>query len=197
MINLYVGRPGFGKTYALVRMAYKKINEGRDIHANFWLDFSSMKLKEGHGKVHFWKTLDDLIEIRHGEILMDEAQIYMNSREYTKLPKEMQYKMQQHRKQGLNLHMAVQNAKRIDTIARELVNSVFELANFRLFFTMKEYDIEDIDKAKRKSKSFTMYFFNKKLAKCYDTLQEIAYSHYMKEAVPSKPHSKIRVRQVN
>lgn len=196
MINLYVGKPGFGKTYALVRLAYKKINQGRNVYSNFWIDFSKMKLKPGHGRVFFWKNLDDLISIRHGEILMDEAQIYMNSREYTKLPKEMQYKMQQHRKQGLNLHMAVQNAKRIDTIARELVNSVFQLSNYRLFFTMKEYDIEEIDKVKKKSKSFTMYRMNKKLANCYDTLQEIAHETRINQGVYKKPQERVPFRQV-
>lgn len=175
MINIYVGKPGMGKTYALVRLAYKLINEGRNIHSNFYIDFSSMSLKEGHGNLYFWKTIDEIVPIREGEILIDECQIYMNSRDWKSLPKAVQYKLQQHRKQGLNIHGAVQNVRRIDSVARELVNSIFQVSkHLGGLFIAREYDIEDIDKESRSSYSTQFYFFNKKLAKCYDTLQEIA-----------------------
>jgi hypothetical protein len=174
MINIYVGKPGSGKTYALVRLSYKLINEGRDIFSNFHIDFKSMPLKKGHGSVYYWTDIIQLIPVKQGEIIIDEAQIYMNSRDWKNLPKIMQYKLQQHRKQGLNIHGAVQNVRRIDTVARELVNSVYQCKILlgRLFF-VKEYDIEDIDKETRKSYSISLYFLNKKLANCYDTLQEI------------------------
>jgi Zonular occludens toxin (Zot). len=163
-----------GKTYALVRLAYKLLNSGRDVYSNFFIDFSSMKLKEGHGKLRFWRDIEDLIPIRRGEILIDECQIYMNSRDWKTLPKEFQYKLQQHRKQGVNIHGAVQNVRRIDSVARELVNSIFEVSfHFGRIFIVREYDIEDIDKQKRSSYSVAVYFLNKKLASCYDTLQEI------------------------
>ncbi|MEI7615584.1 MAG: zonular occludens toxin domain-containing protein, partial [Actinomycetota bacterium] len=166
--------PGMGKTYSLVRLAYKLINEGRNIYSNFHIDFSSMPLKEGHGEVFYWENINDIIPIKSGEIIIDECQIYMNSRNWKNLPPSVQYKLQQHRKQGLNIHGAVQNVKRIDSVARELVNSIFECKRkLGKLFVVKEFDIEDIDKEKRSSYSTQLYWLDKKLASCYDTLQEI------------------------
>jgi len=174
MINIYVGKPGMGKTYALVRLAYKLINQGRNVYSNFHIDFSDMPLSENHGELFFWNNIEDIVPVRTGEILIDECQIYMNSRDWKVLPKSVQYKLQQHRKQGLNIHGAVQNVRRIDSVARELVNSIFQVSkHFGRVFVAREYDIEDIDKEKRSSYSVSVYFFSKKLAKCYDTLQEI------------------------
>ena len=173
MINIYVGKPGMGKTYALVRLAYKLINEGRDIYANFHIDFSGMKMTNIAGTVRYWENIDEIVKVKTGEILIDEAQIYMNSRDWKSLPKKVQYKLQQHRKQGVNIHGAVQNVKRIDTVARELVNSIFEVKKIGRLFIAKEFDIEDIDKAKRERHSLSIYFFSQRLANCYDTLQEI------------------------
>lgn len=175
MINIYMGKPGSGKTYALVRLAYKLINEGRDVYSNFHIDFSKMPMKEDHGKLRFWKNITDIVDIKSGEILIDEAQIYMNSRDWRKMPPPLQYKLQQHRKHGINIWGAVQNVKRIDTVARELVNSVFRVRRIGTLFIVKEYDIEDIDKANPDAYSTGVYFLSKKLASCYDTLQEISY----------------------
>ena len=174
MINIYVGKPGMGKTYALTCLAYKLLNEGRDIYSNFWMDFENMPLTSNAGRVYFWFNLFDIVPVKAGEIFMDECQIYMNSREWKSMPKYFQYKLQQHRKHGVNIHGAVQNFKRIDGVARELVNSIFELKRIFKFFVMKEFDIDDIDKAKRQNLSLKFFFLNKKIADCYDTMREIA-----------------------
>jgi len=189
MINIYVGKPGRGKTYTLVKLAFDMIKKGRDVYSNFYIDqkglyslISDRKMnkivkKYGRpGKIYYWRDIRQIVNIKIGEILMDEAQIYMNSRDWKALPKEVQYKLQQHRKHGVNIHGAVQNVRRIDTVCRELVNSIFELHRIGTFFWRKEYDIEDIDKAKRKAYSTDFYFLDKKLAACYDTLAEIPYN---------------------
>jgi hypothetical protein len=175
MINIYVGKPGMGKTYSLVRLAYKLINEGRHVYSNFHINFDNMPLKANHGEIFYWQDILDIVPIKEGEIIIDECQIYMNSRKWKDLPLPVQYKLQQHRKHGLNIHGAVQNVKRIDSVARELVNSIFECKKVMgRVFICREYDIEDIDKQKRSSYSTSIYFFRKKLANCYDTLQEIS-----------------------
>lgn len=135
MINIITGKPGMGKTYALVKIALRALKNGRDVYSNFHIDFTSLNLKSKNslGKLYFWKDVSDLMSIRHGEILMDEAQIYLNSRKWSSLPPELMYKLQQHRKQGLNIWGAVQNIKRIDTVCRELVNSVFVVKRFGIF----------------------------------------------------------------
>lgn len=135
------------------------------------------------GKLYFWNELEDLLEIRGGEILIDECQIYFNSRSWKKLPFRLQYKLQQHRKHirkngdgsfmALNIWGAVQNVKRIDTVVRELVNNIYSLKKIGLLFRACLYDIEDIDKEKRKPYKISLFLFSKKLAACYDTFQEI------------------------
>lgn len=180
MINIITGKPGMGKTYTLVRIALKSIKQGRNVYSNFHIDLNKFypkypKQTVKWGTIYFWKNVEDLMTIRSGDILMDEAQIYLNSRKWQLLPPELMYKLQQHRKQGLNIYGAVQNLKRIDTVCRELVNSVFVVKRIHNIFIMNEYDVEDIDKVKRDSYSFKLFFLSKRLASCYDTLQEIDY----------------------
>lgn len=197
MINCYVGKPGKGKTYALVRLAYKAIKRGRNVHSNFFIDFRRMGIKKGYGSVYFWKDIQELVKIREGEILMDEAQIYINSRDYWNLPKQFQYKIQQHRKHGVNLHLAVQNISRIDKVARELVNSVFQMRRIGRIFIASEYDVEDIDKVKKDLYSRSIFLLSKKLASCYDTLQEIHYEKSVLGANAPPKTLSLKVRDVS
>ena len=74
---------------------------------------------------------------------------------------------------ALNIWGAVQNVKRIDTVVRELVNNIYALKKVGPLFRACLYDIEDIDKEKRKPYKVNLFLFDKNLAKCYDTFQEI------------------------
>ena len=158
MINVVVGKPGTGKTYFLVKQAYDYIRRGVDVYSNFHIDFKRMNLKPNAGKIHYWRYLTELIQVKNGIILMDEAQIYINAREFRTLPPEFQYKAQQHRKHGIDFWLAVQNVKRIDTVARELVNTVFEFKRIGRLFIGREFDIDEIDKVKRYCYSHKIYF---------------------------------------
>lgn len=176
MINILTGRPGTGKTYGLVRIAYHAVKQGTDVYSNFKIDFQNME-KENIGRLNrhlfFWEDVNDLIKIKKGIILIDEAQIYFNSRNWLNLPLRLQYKFQQHRKHGLDIYGAVQNVNRIDKIVRELVNKIFVVRKLGIFCISNQYDIEDIDSKKRRSIWTSFYLFSKKLAGCYDTFAEI------------------------
>ena len=89
------------------------------------------------------------------------------------MPEDFEYKLQQHRKHRIDIWGSVQNVKRIDTVARELVNTIYQFKRLGKFFLWREYDIEEIDKAKRTVHSFGFYFLDKKLADCYDTFKVI------------------------
>ena len=206
MINVIVGKPGTGKTYYLVKLARKFILSGRDVYSNFFINrkkliedyeqsriyklkklFSERILKKPflseYGRIIFWVKLDDFLNIRGGEILIDECQIYFNSRKWKDLPERLQYKFQQHRKHighskdgkiiELNIWGAVQNVKRIDTVVRELVNNVFAVNHIARLFMIREYDIEEIDKVKKDCYSTKFFVLNKKTAESYNTREEI------------------------
>ncbi|MEI7498702.1 MAG: zonular occludens toxin domain-containing protein [Candidatus Falkowbacteria bacterium] len=211
MINIITGKPGTSKTYNLVRLSWKFLNQGKDVYSNFYINFDELIKRQERsrlyrtkrliqeyfyyecnlkwfmpvkrGELYFWEKLDDLINIRGGEILIDECQIYFNNRAWKDLPMRLQYKFQQHRKHikrdehgkiiGLNIWGAVQNVKRIDLIVRELVNSVYVVKKLGRIILLKQYDIEDIDKEKRYCYSNTFCWFKLRLANSYDTFQEI------------------------
>ena len=177
MINCVVGKPGTGKTYFLLKKAVKALRSGRDVYSNFWIDFDKLRklrlLGKKSGGLFYWHDIADLINIKQGLILMDECQIWFNSRKWQTLDERAQYKLQQHRKHGLDILGASQNLKRIDSVMRELINEVYEVKRLGRFFLVKTFEVEDIDKAKRKSYGYRAYFLNKKLANCFDTFQEI------------------------
>lgn len=185
MISVVVGRPGSGKTYFLAKQACKYLKQGKDCYTNFVIDIPKATqrgfLGKNPGKWTYWQEFREIINVENAEIFIDEAQIWMDSREWSKLPKQFRYKLAQHRHDGLNMWVATQSTKRVDTIIRELSNTVYAFKKVGPFFVRNEFDIEDIDKAKRKSYSTRVSLFSLKFAQCYDTLAKMPY-----EKFPSK-----------
>lgn len=178
MIYVYVGKPGKGKTLALLREAVQALNKGLDVWSNFYINLPKLInlgfVKKEHGHLLRWSKVQDLIPIKNGVILMDECQIYFNSRKWQVLPEELQYKFQQHRKHHVDIIGAVQKFSRIDVVVRELVNVVYGMRKyFNFIFTISQYDPDDVGKSKLRRQGFKFFFLNKKFADCYDTYQEI------------------------
>lgn len=183
MINIAVGKPGRGKTLFLVSEAIRNLNLGRDVYSNFFIDQKYLEknkyLKQVHGNIIGWSKIEDLVKIkvdphsRGALIIIDECQIYFNSRLWKFLPPKVQYKFQQHRKHGLDILGAVQNVKRIDTVVRELVNNIYEMDHFGNLFIARQFDIGDIDKVKRPWPMLKFFWLNKKKFRCYDTFREV------------------------
>jgi hypothetical protein len=181
-IYLITGKPGSGKTYYLAKKGKEFLEQGYNVYSNF-------PLKTSLPNYHFYTNFQDLIEVQHGIILMDEAQIYLNSRFWDKLPASFQYKLQQHRKHGLDIWGAVQHSNRLDVIFRELVNYYYEIKKigsnekkaggygkfpWGLFFLV-EYDIKDANKLRRHLNSLSIYFLRKKIYEFYDTNFDLGF----------------------
>lgn len=175
MIYAFTGKTGSGKTYNMVRLAYREWLRGTDIYSNTWLNFEkyggpagkhvnnwlSKSLKfikptyvpKKRGKITYFNDISELIEVNDGLILIDEAQVLFNARNWEALPHEFQYKLQQHRKHRLDLYCTTQNMGTIDITYRRLVQMWFHHYDiFALLWkrnpsllTLHRVEIKDID----------------------------------------------------
>lgn len=144
-ISVITGVPGAGKTAVLTAIARDLLEKDEvDVYSNYKIFYKSKRLK-------FWRLLDDLLKITKGVILMDEIQIYLNSRFYAKMSIDMQYKLQQHRKEGLHIVGTVQNMARIDVTMRELVTNYYECRKviripfFGMLYKIVEFNVMEWD----------------------------------------------------
>ena len=185
MINIILGLPGAGKTYVLTRKACEFLKKGYPVYSNFPLNLEHPLIAPYKERVFYWKEADELVKIESGIILMDEAQVYFNSRKWSELDPRMQYKLQQHRKDGLDIWGTCQNEARIDTVMRELVTHYY-LCN--KFFGSREgakrvwglircaiFYPEEIKKTQRRHIVSEWYTIRKKFCEVYDTNAKISY----------------------
>lgn len=182
-IHILTGRPGTGKTYVLTDKAIQFADKGRPVYSNY---------KINHPKVKYYTKISELVDIKNGVILMDEAQIYFNSRNWEALDERLQYKLQQHRKQGLDIWGTVQNIKRLDVVMRELVSNYYECRfiglPFLKFVWVREFDIKDAEKSdeRRTSYSFEFHILDKRVYERYDTFAEIGKHEDDREGLITK-----------
>ena len=108
MITIITGKPGAGKTLFMTYKALEMIKKGYDVYANWKLDFSAYiekkklnkkmaKKKQKLGKVYFWSEIPELLHIKGGQIFVDEAQGYFDSREWQEMPPSAKQKFSAHR----------------------------------------------------------------------------------------------------
>lgn len=148
MIYAFTGKTGSGKTFHMIKFAYKEWLRGVDIYSNTVLLFESRRLPVWHkikhwlrytfiyiarreytpparGRIIHFEDISEILEAKNGVILFDEAQVLFNARSWESLPKEFQYKLQQHRKHRLDLYCTTQNMGAIDITYRRLVQFWF------------------------------------------------------------------------
>jgi hypothetical protein len=140
MIICVTGKNGMGKSYWLAQMALWHYRQGANIFHNFpYLNFDKVKGVKTPGKLIYWQNASEWYNAENGIIIADELQMIMNSRKWYSLPEELQYKLQQHRKDGLDIYGASQSVKRVDTVFRELVQKIYSIQCFG-FFKEKDFD---------------------------------------------------------
>jgi hypothetical protein len=201
MITLITGKLGGGKSYKATRDIWRHIVQGRDVYANWSINFDDyfhhrttgwrgvlwliwIKVtfaNEKFGKVYYWDTLDQLYTLRNGEVYMDEAHMSVNARDFSSLPPKFRTKLTQSRKYGLNLYFITQHSAQIDVSIRRLSNAMQKVRNiFSKLFIWKEWDGEFIDVLANpemmaiktpKSQAQGLFIFNKHLANAYNTMQ--------------------------
>ena len=134
-------------------------------------------------QIHYWDTVDELLGLNKGVIIMDEAQVYFNSRSWADADIRLQYKLQQHRKDGLDIWGTVQHERRLDSVMRELVTKYYQC---KKFFGSREgakypygiirvavYYPEDVERVGRKKIFSEWYAIKKRYVDAYDTNKKI------------------------
>jgi len=187
MITVVEGRPGMGKSVFLCGEVLRWLRKGRTVYTNIEIKDQGI-LERYEGKLFYIDSLEDIISLREGKVVLDEVQTYLNSRNWDKLDIRFQLLLQQHRKRGLDIIGATQSIKRADVVFRELVQVFYrirKIVTFKIpytgqafgFFYLKEYDPDDIESGGAKSNQTALswplpFFADPFLLSVYDTTQE-------------------------
>ena len=166
----------------MAKKAKEFLAQGLEVYANFHLAYKGKNL-------HYFKEFSDLILVRNGIVVMDEAQIYLNCRLWEKLDPLFQYKLQQHRKHGLDIWGAVQHINRIDVVMRDLVGKYYEVKKIGTsekaggelpkrpwgLFILREFDPLEANKKRRSLFGVSFTFMRKSICQFYDTIKDLGF----------------------
>jgi len=163
MIEAFTGLPGEGKTYNMVRKAYKQHLSGRKVYANFKTTFAT-----------YYKELDEIYGVKDALILMDEAGIYLPAQAWNKIPFEFMRAIRQHRKGGNDLWYTAQDMQDVSTALRRVTQFQHDFEKFLFFCT------ESVKNPKSK-KNYGLRFiiFKKEIYDLYDTNDEVEFADFM------------------
>jgi hypothetical protein len=182
MITVVQGRPGMGKSVFLVSEIFRYLARGHKVYSNVEVHFDVDDSRQA--RFRYITSLEDIVGLREGKIVLDEVQTYLNSRNWDKLDTRFQLLLQQHRKRGLDILGATQSIKRADVVFRELVQVFYEIRKiFTLsvrafgfgFFYIREFDPDSMESGTRSYDVIGMprlFFADPFTLRMYDTTQE-------------------------
>lgn len=163
MIEAFTGLPGEGKTYNMVRQAYKQHKRGRKVYANFNTTFAT-----------YYKELDEIYHVKNALILMDEAGIYLPAQAWNKIPFEFMRSIRQHRKGGNDWWYTAQDMLDVSTSLRRVTQFQHDFEKFLNIFT------EKVRNPKTKESYGTRFIiFKQEIGDLYDTNDEVEFSKFM------------------
>lgn len=196
MITIVTGKPGAGKTLYMTYKALDMFLKGHDVYANWKLNFTPYIIKKKIdtkklGRVYFWSEIPELLHIKGGQIFIDEAQGYFDSREWQDMPPSAKQKFSAHRhdvrkdKDGntipLDIYAGVQHTGNIDKRIRDLGQHFLEVRNvFKKVFMASHFELHDLkdDNVKRRAIKRSFFLMNKLKANCYNTHEAVNFIEY-------------------
>jgi hypothetical protein len=120
-IHAYVGANGSGKSLAMVHDTLPSLASGRKVVSN-------MRITTPDGEDHpLWEPLrswTQLLNVEHCDVLLDEAQGVVNSRDSQAMPVQMLTKLCMLRKDDVVLRMTAPAFTRLDKVVREVCQAV-------------------------------------------------------------------------
>lgn len=167
MIELITGLPGGGKSYLLVWRALKGMREGRPVFSNFPLS-GAYRL--------------DIEILKHAEfpssslVLIDEAGLFFNSREWNKFPMEIFQLFSQHRKMKIDMLVVGQDSGMVDINIRRVAQwfwfadpvPIIPFFRYRLY-----YRAEDIGYLDDRCRKVSFIPKSKKVFSAFDSWAQI------------------------
>lgn len=147
MIYVITGKPGHGKTAYATRWIRNVLKQGETVYSNTKLNpekmFSDRKFEKIFGfkksdverkvegdiisphdretcKILYWQNFSDWQFFKTGFVLVDEGLRYFNARKWESLTDRMQARLTEHRKDGIDMIITVQDFSFIDKTVRVL-----------------------------------------------------------------------------
>lgn len=161
-VEAFVGLPGAGKTYNMSRLAIKQMRK-RPVYANYPLESAI-----------YFKEITEILDVKEGLILIDEAGIYLDANAWNKIPFEFKRLMRQHRKRGLDLWYTAQDVKDVVTYLRRVTQFVHDHNRIWKFVRWRTYNPRSKEKY-----GGGLAFIDPEICKKYDTSYEVDTPLYM------------------
>lgn len=163
-IEAFTGLPGQGKTYNMVKKAYKQHNKGRKVYANFDCNFAE-----------YFKELSDITHVRDALILLDEAGIYLPAQAWNKIPFNFMRQIRQHRKGGLDLWYTAQDMSDVATALRRVTQFQHDFNKYGSIMCCRT-----INPKTKGRYGFDISILDKKVFSLYDTNDEVDFGEFLK-----------------
>jgi len=118
MFDLFVGGIGQGKTYCMVAMAYEAPkDEFKNVFANLDLMIPGKNCVK-------WRNFEQIADANCGVLLIDEADMWINSRKFATLDDTARDVLKEHRKHHIRIVATTQHVTFIDKVFRILCDRV-------------------------------------------------------------------------
>lgn len=163
MIEAYTGLPGEGKTYSMVKAAYKEFKNGKKIYANFKTTFAIQ-----------YKELDEIYEAKNAIVLIDEAGIYLPAQAWNKIPFEFMREIRQHRKNGLDMWYTAQDMQDVATALRRVTQFEHKVERMAKIMLVKT-----INPRSKEKYGFNISILKEKIFDLYDTYDQVEFGSFM------------------
>lgn len=158
----FVGWLGSGKSLSMVSAAVE------DLRRDFRPIYTNMRHAIFPGSVYIpsFAALEDVYD---GIVLIDEAGLWMPSRDWQKLPREMLYKFTQMRKCGIDVYWTAPHEARVDAVLREITQVIVRCRRLPAGMTFQLYSDPDAKITLKRR----LLPFNPNIANLYDTMEII------------------------
>lgn len=119
MIELFFGKPGSGKTTLMVALMKKDLRRGRKVYCNVRTSLPGVIFVENE-----WVGKYDISD---GVLYMDEAAVWVNSRNSRNMPHSLMKYINYHRHYGVTIRLFCQRYNAVDVNLRALVDRLYRV----------------------------------------------------------------------